>query len=159
MDPVTIISVIATSARLAKASWDLGEALCTFAKDATIIDTTLQNLVSEAKAVQFPCQLLNKLLQDMQTDFDRHSETDATRYDIDLEDTLPMLARQLLDFEITLDRLRQATEGICTRNTSSAKRAWSTIKLNLRRETTRESRSQLSIHLAAMNACLHILTW
>ena len=38
MDPATILSVIATSAKLAKSSWDPGEALYAFTKDAIVLD-------------------------------------------------------------------------------------------------------------------------
>jgi len=159
MDPATILSVIATSAKLAKSSWDLGEALYTFTKDAIIIDTTLQNLVNETRAVQSPCKLLVKLLEYIKADIDSHPEMAATKHETQLVSTLEVLACQLIACEATLDRLRQATEGIRSNNANAAKKAWAAFKLNLRRETMKESRSQLSMHLTALNTSLNVLNW
>jgi hypothetical protein len=123
MDPATILSVIATSAKLAKSSWDLSEALYTFTKDAIVIDTTLQVLVNETRAVQSPCTLLVGLLEHIKADIDLHPDTAATKHGTQLINTLPVLANQLVDCEATLGRLREATEGICSNNTNAAKKA------------------------------------
>ena len=159
MDPATILSVIATSAKLAKSSWDLGEALYAFTKDAIVIDTTLRELVNETRAVQCPCDLLVGLLEDIKADIDSHPERAATKHGTKLIDTLPKLASQLAHCEATLDRLRQGVEGIRSNNKNAAKKAWAAFRLNLRREMMRENRSQLSMHLNALNTSLSTINW
>jgi hypothetical protein len=68
MDPATTLSVVATSSKLAKTAWGLGEALYTFTKDARIINKTLANLVEQVRAVRDPCEHLAAFLEGIKHD-------------------------------------------------------------------------------------------
>jgi hypothetical protein len=159
MDPATILSVVATSSKLAKTAWDLGEALYTFAKDARIINKTLANLVEQVRAVRDPCELLAAFLEGIKHDVEGHPEWVATQHGAQLSGTLVVMQRQLQGCDDLLEHLRKSTEGIRASDTNSAKKAWATFKLNLQKDSMRECRSQLSMHLTALNTSLHIPNW
>lgn len=159
MDPATILSVAATCAKIAKTAWDLGEALYTFTKDAKVINKTLNSLIEQSRAVRDPCELLAVFLKAVGQDLDAHPTWATTCHGMQLGNTLKVLQRQLDGCEATLESLCKSTEGICSTDTASAKKAWATFKFNLCKESMREHRSQLSVHLTALNTSLHILSW
>lgn len=158
MDPATILSVTATSAKIAKTGWDLGEALYTFTKDAKVINKTLASLIEQARAVRDPCELLSVFLKGIQQDLEAHPEWALAHHGTQLDNTLKVVQRQLEGCGSTLDDLCKSTEGICSGNVA-AKKAWAAFKFNLCKESMREHRSQLSVHLTALNTSLHILSW
>jgi hypothetical protein len=159
MDPVTILSVVATSSKLAKTAWDLGEALYTFTKEARIINKTLADLVEQARAVRDPCELLAVFLEGIKHDVESHPEWAVTQHGTQLSSTLLVVQRQLQSCDESLEHLRKSTEEIRASDTNSAKKAWATFRLNLQKDSMRECRSQLSIHMTALNTSLHILNW
>jgi hypothetical protein len=159
MEPATVLSVVAASSKLARTAWDLGEALYTFTKEARIINKTLANLVEQARAVRDPCELLAVFLEGVKNDVESHPEWAATQHGTQLSSTLLVVQRQLQGCHDTLEHLRKSTEGIRASDTNSAKKAWATFKINLQKDSMRECRSQLSMHLTALNTSLHILSW
>lgn len=159
MDPATILSVVATSSKLAKTAWDFGEVLYTFAKDAKIINKTLSALIAQVRAVREPCELLALFLDGVKDDLEVHPHWVATRHGMQLSDTMKVVQRQLDGCDRTLDSLFKSTEGIRGSDKNAAKKAWATFKLNLRKDTMKECRSQLDLRLAALNTTLHIMTW
>jgi hypothetical protein len=159
MDPATILSVVAASSKLAKTAWDLGEALYTFTKEARVINKTLANLVEQVRAVRDPCELLAAFLEGIKHDVEGHPEWAATQHGTQLSGTLLVLQRQLRGCDDSLEHLRKSTEGIRASDTNSAKKAWATFRFSLQKESMRECRSQLSMHLTALNTSLHILNW
>jgi glycerate-2-kinase len=159
MDPVTILSVVATSSKLAKTAWDLGEALYTFTKNARIVNKTLANLVEQARVVRDPCELLAVFLEGFKSDVECHPEWAATRHGTQLDSTLLVVQRQLQGCNDTLELLCRSTEGIRGSDSNSAKKAWATFKLSLQKDHMQEYRSQLSLHLTALNTSLNILSW
>jgi hypothetical protein len=159
MDPATILSVTATCGKVAKTAWDLGEALCTFTKDAKVINKTLNSLIEQSRAVRDPCELLAVFLKSVSQHVDAHPAWAATCHGMQLGNTLKVLQRQLIGCEDTLESLSKSTEGICSTDTASAKKAWATFKFDLRKDSMREHRSQLSVHPTALNISLHIFSW
>jgi ankyrin repeat protein len=158
MDPVTILSVVATSSKLAKTAWDLGEALYTFTKSARVVNKTLAALTQQTKAIIYPCELLAVFLEGVKYDIERHPDWAATQHGMQLDSTFLVVQHQLQGCNDTLELLCRSTEGIRCDDSSSAKRAWATFNLNLQRDHMQECRSQLSMHLIALNTSLHILT-
>jgi hypothetical protein len=159
MDPATILSVVATSSKLAKTAWDLGEALYTFTKNARIVNKTLAALTQQTKAVIYPCELLTVFLEGVKSDIERHLEWAATQHGIQLDSTLLVVQHQLQGCNETLELLCKSTEGIRGSDSNSAKKAWATFKLGLQKDQMQECRSQLSLHLTALNTSRHILSW
>ncbi|KAM0708453.1 hypothetical protein Q7P35_005105 [Cladosporium inversicolor] len=111
MDPATILSVVATSSKLAKTAWDFGEVLYTFAKDAKIINKTLSALIAQVRAVREPCELLALFLDGVKDDLEVHPHWVATRHGMQLSDTMKVVQRQLDGCDRTLDSLFKSTEG------------------------------------------------
>jgi hypothetical protein len=159
MDPVTILSVVATSSKLAKTAWDLGEALYTFTKSARVVNKTLAALTQQTKAIIYPCELLAIFLEGVKYDIERHPDWAATQHGMQLDSTLLVVQHQLQGCNDTLELLCRSTEGIRCDDSSSAKKAWATFKLNLQRDHMQECCSQLSMHPIALNTSLHILSW
>lgn len=159
MDPATILSVTATCAKIVKIAWDLGEALYAFTKNAKVINKTLNSLIEQFRAVRDPCELLAVFLKGVGQDVDAHPAWATTCHGMQLGNTLKVLQRQLHGCEAPLESLCKSTEGTCSTNTASAKKAWASCQFNLCKEATREYRSQLSVHLTALKTSLHILSW
>jgi hypothetical protein len=105
MDPATTLSVVATSSKLAKTAWGLGEALYTFTKDARIINKTLANLVEQVRAVRDPCELLAAFLESIKHDVEGHPEWAATQHGAQLSGTLVVVQRQLQGCDDSLEHL------------------------------------------------------
>lgn len=90
---------------------------------------------------------------------DAHLGWVFTHHGTQLDNTLKVVQRQLVGRDSTLDDLCKSTEGIRSSNTVAAKKAWAAFKFNLCKESMREHRAQLAVHLAALNTSLHILSW
>ena len=159
MEPTAILSAVAASSKLAKTAWDLGEALYTFTKDAKIINKTLSALIAQVRAVREPCELLALFLDGVKDDLETYPHWAATRHGMQLSDTTKVVQRQLEACNHTLDALSKSTEGIRGSDKNAAKKAWATFKFNLQKDTMKECRSQMAMHLAALNTTLHIMNW
>jgi hypothetical protein len=64
MDPILVLGVAGTSARLANTAWNTGEVLSNFIKNAKTVDQTLLALTTQSRAVEGLCKLIAAALQE-----------------------------------------------------------------------------------------------
>lgn len=158
MDPIALICITGFSARLAKTAWEMGETLFNFTKDARVVNQTLAALARQARAVKDPCELIETYLHGIEEELNQHPTWVRTRHGKHLANVVSAIERQLTGCEETLTQLRASTEGICGSGTvRGAGRAWVQLKLNMSKEVMIETRSQLALHMAALNTSLQIL--
>lgn len=158
MDPISIVSIASFSARLAKAAWDTGEALFNFTKDSKVVNQTLAALARQARAVKDPCELIDAFLRGIEEELNSQPAWVRTRHGQQLANVMSAIQRQLTDCEETLERLRDSTQGVCGGGAvRGAGKAWMQLKLNISKEVMIETRSQLALHLVALNTSLQIL--
>jgi len=159
MDPVSIVSLAGFSAKLAKTAFDVGETLFNFAKDAKIVNQTLASLARQARAVKDPCELIDAYLRGIEDDLNNQPALIRTRRGKQFTNVLAAIERQLNDCEETLRQLRSSTDEIFGGGAvRGAGKAWAQLKLNMSREVMNETRSQLALHMTALNTSLQILT-
>lgn len=158
MDPVSIISTASASARLAKAGWEVGETLFNFAKDAKVVNQTLAALARQARAVKDPCELIDVFLRGIEEELSNQPAWVRTRRGQQLSNVILAIQRQLAGCEETLGELRNTTQDICGESASrGVGKAWMQFKLNMSKEMMIETRSQLALHMVALNTSLQIL--
>lgn len=158
MDPVSIVSIASFSAKLAKAAWDAGETLFNFTKDAKVVNQTLAALARQARAVKDPCELIDAFLRGIEEELRTQPAWVRTRRGQQLGNVMSAIHRQLADCEATIEHLRYNTQGICGDNVArGAGKAWMQLKLNMSKEVMVETRSQLALHMVALNTSLQIL--
>ena len=158
MDPIAIVSLAGFSAKIAKTAFDTGETLFNFAKEAKVVNRTFASLARQARAVKDPCELIDAYLRGIEDDLNTQPALVRTRRGKHFANILAAVERQLNDCEETLGQLRASTEDICRGGqVRGAGKAWAQLKLNLSRETMNETRSQLALHMTALNTSLQIL--
>lgn len=158
MDPVSIISIASFSARLAKAAWEAGETLFNFTKDAKVVNQSLAALARQARAVKDPCELIDAFLRGIEEELSIQPAWVRTRRGQQLGNVMSAIQRQLAGCEETLEELRSNTRGICGDGAvRGAGKAWMQFKLNMSKEMMIETRSQLALHMVALNTSLQIL--
>jgi hypothetical protein len=158
MDPVSIISIANFSARLAKTAWEAGETLFNFTKDAKVVNQSLAALARQARAVKDPCELIDAFLQSIEEELSTQPAWVRTRHGQQLGNVMSAIQRQLAGCEETLEQLRNSTQNICGDGVArGAGKAWMQSKLNMSKEMMNETRSQLALHMVALNTSLQIL--
>jgi hypothetical protein len=159
MDPIAIISLAGLSAKMAKTAFDTGETLFSFAKEAKVVNQTLASLARQARAVKDPCDLIDAYLRGIEDDLNTQPALVRTRRGKQFANILTAIKRQLDDCGETLLQLRASTGDICSGGPArGAGKAWAQLKLNMSREAMNDTRSQLSLHMTALNTSLQILT-
>jgi hypothetical protein len=156
MDPIMALGVAGTSARLATTAWNTGEILSTFIKNAKTVDQTLIALAAQSHAVEGLCELIAAVLQERKQRLGACPDPTCTRNGKQLGNVLHLIEEQLTECEETLQRLCRSTQGIKFDNRRLAEKTWAQLKLNLSKELMVETRSQLSLHLLALNTSLQI---
>jgi hypothetical protein len=156
MDPIVVLGVAGTSARLATTAWNTGEALSAFIKNAKTVDQTLVALTAQSRAVERLCELIGATLQERKRSLDACPDMTRARNGKQLTHVMHVIESQLAECEQTLQRLCQSTQGIKLGNRRLAERTWAQLKLSFNKELMMEARCQLSLHLLALNTSLQI---